>query len=93
MRYNPARAGYAQSYLLVTILAAVQRGVDPFSGSGRILGPVRGLFVLQVVARGCSLFGFNQQLTLAIGGATLIAVLAVGAWRERRARRRSRRRG
>lgn len=87
-RFNSARAGYAESYLLVTILAAVLGGVDPFGGFGKIIGLVLGLFVLQIVATGFNLLGFNQQLTLAIWGLTLIGALAVGAWRERRAERR-----
>ena len=37
-RFNSASAGYAQSYLLITILAAVLGGIDPFGGFGRIAG-------------------------------------------------------
>jgi simple sugar transport system permease protein len=82
-RFNSARAGYAESYLLVTILAAVLGGIDPFGGFGRIMGLVAALCVLQVIATGFNLLGFNPQLTLAIWGATLIAVLAIGSLRRR----------
>jgi ribose/xylose/arabinose/galactoside ABC-type transport system permease subunit len=84
-RFNSARVGYAESYLLVTILAAVLGGIDPFGGFGRIMGLVLGLCVLQVIATGFNLLGFNPQLTLAIWGATLIAVLALGSLQRRRA--------
>lgn len=82
-RFNSARAGYAESYLLVTILAAVLGGIDPFGGFGRIMGLVVALCVLQVIATGFNLLGFNPQLTLAIWGGTLIAVLALGSLRAR----------
>ena len=36
--FNSASADYAQSYLLVTILAAVLGGVDPFGGFGTVTG-------------------------------------------------------
>jgi simple sugar transport system permease protein len=90
-RFNSASAGYAQSYLLVTILAAVLGGVDPFGGFGRIGGLVLALLVLQVISSGFNLFGLSQHLTLAIWGLTLIGVMAVktllGAWSSRRAAR------
>ena len=71
---NSASAGFAQSYLLVTILAAVLGGVDPFGGFGRIAGLMAALAVLQVISSGCNLLGLSQHLTLAIWGLTLIAV-------------------
>lgn len=82
-RFNSARAGYAESYLLVTILAAVLGGIDPFGGFGRILGLVLALCVLQVVSTGLNLLGANPQLTLAIWGAILILALAFQSLRER----------
>jgi simple sugar transport system permease protein len=90
-RFNSASAGYAQSYLLVTILAAVLGGVDPFGGFGRIGGLVLALLILQVISSGFNLLGLSQHLTLAIWGLTLIGVMAVktlaGAWSSRRAAR------
>lgn len=76
-RFNSASAGYAQSYLLVTILAAVLGGVDPFGGFGRVSGLMLALVVLQVISSGCNLLGLSQHLTLAIWGLTLIAVMGV----------------
>ena len=76
-RFNSASAGYAQSYLLITILAAVMGGVDPFGGFGRISGLMLALVVLQVISSGCNLLGLSQHLTLAIWGLTLIGVMGV----------------
>jgi simple sugar transport system permease protein len=76
-RFNSASAGYAQSYLLITILAAVLGGVDPFGGFGRISGVMLALIVLQVISSGCNLLGLSQHLTLAIWGLTLIAVMGI----------------
>lgn len=87
-RFNSASAGYAQSYLLITILAAVLGGIDPFGGFGKIAGLVLALFVLQVISSGFNLLGLSQYLTLAIWGVTLIAVMAAkfafATWAERR---------
>jgi simple sugar transport system permease protein len=76
-RFNSASAGYAQSYLLVTIVAAVLGGVDPDGGFGRISGLMLALVVLQVISSGCNLLGLSQHLTLAMWGLTLIAVMGV----------------
>lgn len=76
-RFNSASAGYAQSYLLVTILAAVLGGVDPNGGFGRIGGLVMALVVLQIISSGLNQLGLSQHLTLAIWGLTLIGVMAV----------------
>jgi simple sugar transport system permease protein len=76
-RFNSASAGYAQSYLLITILAAVLGGIDPFGGFGRISGLMIALVVLQVIASGFNLLGLSQHFTLAIWGLTLIAVMTV----------------
>ena len=41
-RFNSANASYGESYLLVTILAAVLGGVDPFGGFGKVGGLADG---------------------------------------------------
>jgi simple sugar transport system permease protein len=74
-RFNSASAGYAESYLLITILAAVLGGIDPFGGFGRISGLMLALAVLQVISSSFNLLGLSQHLTLAIWGLTLIAVM------------------
>jgi ribose transport system substrate-binding protein len=51
-RFNSARAGYAESYLLITILAAVLGGVDPNGGFGKVLGLFLSLILLQIISTG-----------------------------------------
>jgi simple sugar transport system permease protein len=76
-RFNSANAGYASSYLLVTILAAVLGGVNPDGGFGKIFGLVLSLIVLQVISSGLNLLGFSAHLTIALWGAILIAVISL----------------
>jgi simple sugar transport system permease protein len=73
--FNSASADYAQSYLLVTILAAVLGGVDPFGGFGTVSGLMIALAILQVISSGLNQFGLSSYLTVAIWGATLILVV------------------
>jgi simple sugar transport system permease protein len=76
-RFNSANAGYASSYLLVTILAAVLGGINPDGGFGKILGLVLSLIVLQFISSGLNLLGFSAHLTIALWGAILIAVISL----------------
>lgn len=76
-RFNSASAGYAQSYLLVTVLAAILGGVDPFGGFGKVSGLFVALLILQVISSGLNLLGASPQLTQAMWGATMIGVMAV----------------
>lgn len=85
-RFNSAKAGYASSYLLVTILAAVLGGVDPFGGFGKILGLILALLILQVISSGLNLLGMSAHLAIALWGGILIFVLFVNLLRERLAR-------
>ena len=75
-RFNSAGADIAQSYLLITILAAILGGIDPYGGFGRIAGLFVALVILQMIASGFNLIGFSPHLTLAFWGFTLIAVMA-----------------
>ena len=77
-RFNSANAAYGESYLLVTILAAVLGGVDPFGGFGKVGGLVMALIVLQVISSAFNLLDFSPFLTLAIWGTLIVAVTALG---------------
>ena len=82
-RFNSANAAYGESYLLVTILAAVLGGVDPFGGFGKVGGLLLALIILQVISSAFNLLNLSQFLTLAIWGGILIAVAAVPRLRAR----------
>ena len=80
---STARAGYAESYLLITILAAVLGGVDPNGGFGKVLGLFLSLILLQIISTGFNLLGFSPHLTEAIWGATMILAIAIALVRDR----------
>jgi simple sugar transport system permease protein/ribose transport system permease protein len=82
-RFNSARAGYAESYLLITILAAVLGGVDPNGGFGKVLGLFLSLILLQIISTGFNLLGFSPHLTQAIWGAIMILAIAIALVRDR----------
>lgn len=86
-RFNSAGADFAQSYLLITILAAILGGIDPYGGFGRIGGLVVALAILQTISSGFNLMGLSNQMTLVFWGGTLLLVMAVkraiAAWRNR----------
>lgn len=75
-RFNSAGADIAQSYLLITILAAMLGGIDPNGGFGRVAGLFVALVVLQVVASGFNLMNLSPHLALASWGLILILVIA-----------------
>lgn len=76
-RFNSAGADIAQSYLLVTILAAILGGIVPYGGFGRIAGLFVALWILQVIASGFNLMNVSPHLALASWGLILLAVMAV----------------
>jgi len=77
-RFNSANAAYGESYLLVTILAAVLGGVDPFGGFGKVGGLIMALILLQVISSAFNLLDFSPFLTVAIWGALIIVVASLG---------------
>lgn len=74
---NSARADYSESYLLITILAAVLGGIDPFGGAGKVAGLILALAILQFISSAFNLLGFSPFLTLAIWGGILLAAAAL----------------
>ena len=76
-RFNSAGADIAQSYLLITILAAILGGIDPYGGFGGVGGLFVALWILQVVASGFNLMNVSPRLALASWGLILLLVMAV----------------
>lgn len=76
-KFNSAKAGYGESYLLVTILASVLGGINPDGGFGRVPGLVQALVVLQMLESGFNLLGISSYLTMALWGAVLILFIAL----------------
>ena len=76
-RFNAAGAEIAQFYLLITILAAILGGIDPYGGFGRIAGLFVALITLQVIASGFNIMGLSPHLALASWGGILLLVVAI----------------
>ncbi len=89
-RFNSSGADFGQSYLLITILAAILGGIDPYGGFGRISGLVIALIILQTISSGFNLMGLSTQLSLTLWGVTLIMVMVVKrVWADYSSRARS----
>ena len=71
-RFNSVNVSYGQSYLLVTILAAVLGGVDPFGGRGSVMKVVLALIILQLVSSVMNLLALSNHITLIIWGGLLL---------------------
>lgn len=82
-RFNSARMGYGDSYLLLTVLAIVLGGTNPFGGVGKVSHVFCALLVLQVIATGLSLLGVSLHFNLAVWGITLIFALAFKFFKEK----------
>ena len=76
-RFNSAKSGYGNSYLLVTILAAVLGGVSSDGGFGKVSGVLIALVTLQLVSSGFNLLRVSSFLTTAIWGFVMIAVMVI----------------
>lgn len=76
-RFNAAGADIAQFYLLITILAAILGGIDPYGGFGRIAGLFVALIILQVIASGFNIMGLSPHLALTSWGLMLLLVVGI----------------
>jgi len=76
-RFNSAKAGYGESYLLVTVLASVLGGTSASGGFGRVAGVVMALVILQIVSSGFNLLRVSSFMTIAIWGMIIIVVMVV----------------
>ena len=81
-RFNSVRIGHGEAFLLVTVLACLLGGVDPFGGFGKVFPVVLALIILQILSSGLNLLGANQHLATAVWGGLLIAVMVLRwVWR------------
>lgn len=76
-RFNSAKAGYGESYLLVTILAAVLGGVKSEGGFGRVKGLILSLVILQIMSNSLNLLGVSAFLTVAFWGLIMIGAMII----------------
>jgi simple sugar transport system permease protein len=80
-RFNSAKAGYGDSYLLATLLAAVLGGISPDGGKGTILGLVTAVIVLQATSSTLNVLDVNPYVTPIAWGIILILKLGWDRYR------------
>jgi simple sugar transport system permease protein len=76
-RFNSVKADYGQSYLLITVLAAVLGGTSASGGFGKVLGVVLAVIMLQMIASGLNLLGVDPFFAIATWGAILLVVMTL----------------
>ncbi len=72
---NSVKASYAESYLLVAVLASFFGGVDPLGGFGRIGGVLAATVILQFISSGLNLLRMDPFMITAMWGAIVILVI------------------
>ncbi len=75
-QFNSVNPDYAQSYLLVSVLACFLGGIDPFGGAGRLSGMMLAVVILQLVSTGVGLLRMNAYLIQAMWGFIIILLIA-----------------
>lgn len=73
---NSVKANYAESYLLVSILACFLGGVDPSGGAGKVSDMVISVIILQVISSGVNLLRMDPFFIQAMWGFIVITVIA-----------------
>ncbi|NCB00955.1 MAG: ABC transporter permease [Spirochaetia bacterium] len=72
---NSVKANYAESYLLVAVLASFLGGVDPNGGFGRLSGMILAAVILQLISSGLNLLRLDPFMITAMWGAIIIFLL------------------
>lgn len=72
---NSVKANYAESYLLVAVLASFLGGVDPNGGFGRLSGMILATVILQFISSGLNLLRLDPFMITAMWGAIIIILL------------------
>ncbi len=74
--YNSAKAVYGVAYTLLTVLIVVLGGVNPNGGSGKLIGVVLAIMVLQILSSGLNMFPdiSNFYRPLIWGGVLLLVI-------------------
>jgi simple sugar transport system permease protein len=72
---NSVKANYAESYVLVAVLASFLGGVDPNGGFGKLSGMVLAAMILQLISTGLNLMRVDPFMITAMWGAIIIIIL------------------
>jgi simple sugar transport system permease protein len=76
-RFNSAKADYGQSYLLISVLAAVLGGTNASGGYGKVAGVVVAVVMLQMIASGLNLLGMDPFFAIMMWGVILLLVMTI----------------
>lgn len=74
-RFNSAKVGYGNSYLLQTVLVAILGGIDPEGGKGSAFGVILGILTLQFISSGFNILGFTDYIRNVIFGTMLLLIM------------------
>jgi simple sugar transport system permease protein len=74
---NSVKANYAESYLLVAVLACFLGGVDPFGGAGKLSGIVLAVVILQLVSTGVNLLRMDPYFIQVMWGLIIIILIVM----------------
>lgn len=76
--YNSAKADYGSTYTLLAVLIVVLGGVNPNGGTGRLLGVILAIGILQILSSGLNMFPYisNFYRPLIWGGVLLAVITA-----------------
>jgi simple sugar transport system permease protein len=74
-RFNSAKVGYGESYLLQAVLVGILGGIDPAGGRGNAIGVIFGILTLQFLSSGFSIIGFTDYIRNVIFGVVLLFVM------------------
>ncbi len=72
---NSVKASYADSYLLVAILACFLGRVNPFGGFGTVFSMVLAVIILQLISSGLNLMRTDPFAITATWGAAIVVIL------------------
>lgn len=72
---NSVKSNYAESYLLVAVLASFLGGVDPNGGFGRVGGVVAATIILQFISSGLNLLRMDPFMITAMWGGIIILII------------------
>jgi simple sugar transport system permease protein len=73
---NSVKANYAESYLLVSVLACFLGGVDPAGGAGSLSGMMLAVVILQLVSTGVNLLRVDPFFVQAMWGFIILFLVA-----------------
>lgn len=74
--FGAARVDLGSATLLPAVTAAVLGGASIYGGSGSVVGTVLGVFLIGYLQQGLQMSGVPTQVSAALAGALLVAVVA-----------------